>query len=193
MSALPKVDLPTLDELVAHYGIDEDYQGEFHDRSVDWHNHNKPRAITSLMKHRHSRLYSQLKLWAYTMGARNCWGVRWDQPVGTPEMFEAALKGPVTIWRGGGGTFDPDQPKDRSWVSYTASRERVESFSKFNNTYARRSHAPSRPRFGPWWEVELTLPLDRVQLFLTCGMDFEVIVSKKDACGSVVVRTHEEK
>lgn len=160
-------------ELAAHYGVD-DAASNMHDASLPWINRNMASCVTRMAKNKKMRLASKIKLFWNLNGPSN-YGTKFA----SPEMFEEALSQPVTMWRGGGGVYDPDYAYPNPWASFTIKEKRVETFSKYNGTYAMRAYR--LPERDQYWVVKLVLPLKDILLYLPHGNDEEVIISSDDA------------
>ena len=170
-------------ELEKHYGVHR-VDDRFNDRILDWVNSNRRSAVTQFLKDADVILLSKLTFWATQVRKTNDYTV----PVGSPEMFEEDLRKPVTVWRGGGGVFNPALPQSQSWVSCTASLQRAHTFAKFEATKAIQAwRLPVR--LTRWWLAEITIPLDNILLYVPYGQDNEVIVRKKDMAGAKVIET----
>jgi len=169
-------------DLVDHFGL-KDAADKLHDASLPWINRNAPAAITRLAANKKMRLLCKLNLFCTLEGPRN-----YSQAWATPEMFEQSLHKPVTMWRGGGGVYDPDHAYSLPWTSFTVKEGRAQTFSKYDGTRATRTF--SLPLRDQYWIVKLVLPLDSILLYLPHGSDEEVIVSVEDARkAEVVVQT----
>lgn len=160
---------------------------QFHDGTLPWLNHNRPGCINTGIKNPEWRLFSKLKLWKFlVINKGEQYGISYAAPIGNTQTFLDALQMPVTLWRGGGGTYDPDFSR-RSWVSFSAKRDRMRTFTYYDGTYGMDGFLPKRD--GPFWIAELTLKLDDILLYLEHGQDNEVIVSRAHARQAKVVET----
>ena len=169
-------------ELLSQLGIDASVASKFHDAQLPWVNYNDAAAIDKLIKVKkyrtisHVRLYYELILKVQNFGHK----------VATVEEYEKALDSEITVWRGGGGTFDPDLPKSAEWVAGTTSRQRVHTFSDYMGTRASRSPFLNA-RTGAKWIVEIKLPIREVLLSVYASMDSEVIIPKKYQKSATVI------
>lgn len=183
----------SMNDLIDELGL-RPFKDRFHDFTLPWLNDTRPGCIQRAIKVPEFRMLSKLMFWhQYIVGDGQRYGrfSSYATPVGTVADFEHALSTPITIWRAGGGTYNPDLYR-RGWVSFTANERRIETFSKYHATYATRAwKLPERK--GLWWVIELTLPLDDILLFLPHGQDDEVIISRKDAKRATVKETGGEK
>jgi hypothetical protein len=172
-------------DLAAHFGVDE-AASKIHDATLSWINYNSRGRVDKLVNNKKMRLVSKIKLYCTLHGPKN-WSQKWT----TPEQFKEALSQPVTMWRGGGGTYNPDHAYHSPWVSFTISKDRVATFSKYDGTRAMKTfRLPERDQY---WITELTIPLDNILLYLPHGGDEEVIVSADDARKAKVIEQTEPK
>ena len=172
-------------DLVAHFNVG-DAADKIHDATLTWINHNARGRMDKLVNNKKMRLISKIKLFCALHGPRN-----FSQKWATPEQFVAALSQPVTMWRGGGGQYNPDFAYRSPWVSFTINKARVETFSKYDGTQATRTfRLPERDQY---WITELTIPLDSILLYLPHGNDEEVIVSTDVARHAKVIEQSEPK
>lgn len=167
--------------LAEHFGV-EKTASDMNDATLPWINNNSRSRMDKLVGNKKMRLASKLKLFMTLKGHGN-----YGTPVATPAEFEQALREPVTLWRGGGGVYDPARYQG-PWTSFTAKEGRAETFSKYDGTYATRAfRLPLRDQY---WIVKLTIPLDDILMYLPHGSDEEVIISTEDAKkAEVVVQT----
>ena len=183
------LDLMNVWGLLDHYGINHDLKSDWHDLGVEWHNRNSRRAIDKMISDPRMVLISRIALWAKHMA-----GVQYPyrDKFATPEMFEQALTQPITVWRGGGGTYDPALPLKRRWVSYTAVQSKVVTFSEYDGTRASRAYV--LPKRQTWWVAQLTLPLNKVLGYVDAGFDEEVIVPRDlSARDAKIIKTHQSE
>ncbi len=171
-------------ELFDHYDLDHDDKHNMDDVTLGWINRNKPGCISSGIRKREWRQMSHIMFWMKNIKGLDNWGVEFA----TPEEFEAALDSPITLWRAGGGVYDSDFANPRSWVSFTPDQRRIETFFKYDATYASRAYRLPERR-GAAWVVELNCKLKDILLYLPHGQDDEVIISKKLAATARVIRT----
>ncbi len=157
---------------------------DYHDATLGWINRNSPGCIYEAIRDPAVVLQSKLRFYTRHLLRKTDYGT---QSIDL-DLFKAALSRPITLWRGGRGTYDPAMPR-RSWVSYTGDRSRAKTFSYYNGTIATK--AWMLPRNDKWWVVELTLPLDDILLYLSHGTDEEVIVPRKISKKAKVIATHE--
>ncbi len=168
--------------LVEHFKVRAASEN-IHDQTIPWINYNDWRRIDKLITNKNMRLSSKIKLFTDLSDVQN-----YSKPFATPEMFLAALKQPVTLWRGGGGVYDPAHAYSHGWTSFTTKEGRAQTFSKYDGTRAMRAF--KLPLRDQYWIVKLTIPLDNILLYLPHGSDAEVIISAADAAhAEVVVQT----
>jgi hypothetical protein len=168
-------------DLVAHYDFPEDFAEYFEDLTLPWINRNVRRGINEAVKDPQCVLWSKIELFMKLHGPHD-----FNEPFCTVREFELSMTEPVTLWRGGGGVFDP--ALDRPWVSFTANRRRANTFSKYEATKAAKVYRlPTR--IGPWWITEVSVPLGSILLYLRNGQDHEVIISRADAASATVIET----
>jgi hypothetical protein len=166
-------------DLVDYYDL-KDAADKLHDASLPWINRNATSAIARLATNKKMRLLSKLKLFCSLEGPRS-YSDKWT----TPEVFEHVLHQPVTMWRGGGGVYDPNYAYPLPWTSFTVKEARSETFSKYDGTRATRTfRLPLRDQY---WIIKLTIPLDSILLYLPHGSDEEVIVSTEIARAAELV------
>jgi hypothetical protein len=156
--------------LMQHYDL-VDFRDKFDDATLPWLNRNARWPIDRFVKNKKARLLSMLRLWTYVTGVKNAW----NTPFATPADFEAALTIPVTLWRGGGGVYDPNYAPPSPWISFTAKKGRVDTFSQYDGTYSQKGYHVL-PKRKQYWVVELTIPLNQILLYLPNGYDEEVII-----------------
>jgi hypothetical protein len=155
-------------------GLPENIKGEFHDYTIPWVNRNTESVINKAVKNPGYVLLSKLMLFKdLFVEERNYASLTF-----TMAEFKAALQKPVKLWRGGGGVFDPAHLTRRTWVPFTTKRDRANTFSVYDGTYAMKAYSLPK-RAGQHWTVELDAKLDDILLYLPHGMDDEVIVPKK--------------
>ena len=168
-------------DLVKYYELGN-VNNKFHDSSLPWINNNRPGVINSLLKDPKNNLLSKIYFFiTYLPSSRYKTGHRdFGEKVTTLAEFESALSNNMTVWRGGGGLYDPTYSQlKRSWVSFTAKRERANTFSKYDGTYSSKAYMLDTR--DSYWIVQLETTLNEILLYLPFGCDEEVIVSKKDA------------
>jgi len=170
--------LMTYWDLVSHFKL-EGATDRMRDATIPWINHNDWRRIDKLITNKNMRMASKLRLFVDLLGVTNM-----STKFATPERFKKALSQPVTLYRGGGGVYDPEG-SPRAWTSFTTNEKRVETFSKYDGTRAVRAF--SLPMRDQYWIVKILLPLDRILLYLPHGSDDEVIISTEDAKHATVI------
>lgn len=152
-------------------GLDKDIESEMHDKTIPWINNNSERVINTSIKNKEYSLLSKLLLFK-TLFVPD---TSFLSKTFNMAEFKSALNKPIKLWRGGGGTFNPDFKSERSWVPFTANKSRVETFSLYDGT--RSSSEVFLPkRDGSYWVVELKCKLDDILLYLPHGNDEEVII-----------------
>lgn len=163
-------------DLIEHYGLKETADpNKTGDLTLPWINENRPGNINKMVRDPNYRLASQIKFYfSHILNVQN-----FARKATTPEQFEAALDTPIQLWRGGGGDYDPARKYPRPWTSFTADKRRVKTFSQYAGTHS--SSAFMLPERTRYWEVELTIPLKDMLLYVSYGNDEEVLVSTKDA------------
>jgi hypothetical protein len=166
-------------DFARHLGLDE-FKEKFDDATINWHNRNTRTPIDRMVKNKKAKLLSMLRLWFKKDGPQ-----MYSTPFATMDDFKQAANAPVTMWRGGGGEYNPDYP-GHHWVSFTLSERRVTTFSEYDGTRATRSYM--LPKRRQYWVVELTIPLSEILLYLPNGGDEEVIVSAETAKKAKVIK-----
>lgn len=166
-------------ELIEFFKLESPSE-KMHDATLPWINRNAPAAITRLSTNKKARLYCMLKLAFDLSGGRS-----YSDPFATADEFKAMLKMPVTLYRGGGGVYNPDYEYKLPWTSFTTDEKRSVTFSKYDGTYAMRAYM--LPLRDQYWVVKLTIPLDEILLYLPHGNDKEVIISTETARKAEVV------
>jgi len=164
-----KEDLLNPWDMMKRLRISEEIKEIKNDAWVDWNNKNYKSGILRILNNPQARLLSKLQLYLnYIINAKN-WGNKYSL-----KNFKNALKEKnITIWRGGGGTYDPYY-KYRNFVSFTIDKNRIATFSQYAGTYAQ--NVWKLPEREHYWVVELTLPLNQILLYEDVG-DAEVLVS----------------
>lgn len=147
---------------------------KLHDAVLPWLNRNNPACINKLIKAKGVKEATLLQLF-FDMAHSNS---GFSDKVATFEEFISFKNAPITLWRGGGGTYNPDYTGN-GWFSFTYNAERVKAFSQFDGTHAASSHFSSDR--SSFWEVKLTLPINQILLYIRNSTDNEVIVSAEDA------------
>jgi hypothetical protein len=143
---------------------------EIHDATLPWVNHNRRSAIDKLINNKKFQLVSQLKLYLYKVAKETNFG----KQVLTLDGFKRALKHPLIIWRGGAGQYNLEYD-ERAWVSFTATRNRADTFSIYDGTVAQKVY--KLPMNAKHWILELTIKLENALLYVEAGYDDEVIIS----------------
>jgi hypothetical protein len=157
-------------DLVNQLGLKK-HADKFHDAVLPWVNNNSPSCINKLITNKKYRELSMLDLFFQVgLHARNR-----GKPITTLEAFNAFRKLPITLWRAGGGHYDPSI-RGNGWFAYTFSKDRVRTFSDYEGTYASKSFSLNK-RVGNSWIIELTIPVSQILLYLQPSMDSEVIIS----------------
>jgi hypothetical protein len=146
------------------------YAENMDDLALPWLNHNKPACINKMLNDTKYHQASLLKLYWDTQFKHKSW----TDPIGSYAGLKAFLASPMTFWRGGGGEYDPNYTGN-GWFAYTYSRDRVQTFTDYDGTYASKSQFLSK-RQGESWVVELTIPVGEIGLYLHNSMDSEVII-----------------
>ncbi len=173
-------------DLVEHYGLDDE-ASEIHDAAIPWINQNNWRCISKMRKNEGLKKVARIQFFIkHVLKADN-----YGRKITTPEEFEAAQDADVKIWRGGGGKFDPDFKLGHPWVSFTANRERANTFSVYDGTYAMRVF--ELPKRDEYWIVEADIRLKDVLLYLPQGYDEEVIVDKKVLRSAKIIESKTKK
>lgn len=163
----------------------EEAARNINDLSIPWINHNRVSAIHKLIRDPEMALQSKLRYYLrYIINHDN-----FGDPIIDLNSFQQALSQSITIWRGGGGIYDLLLPK-RSWVSFTAKKDRTTTFSQYDGTFAMRAWRLPERR-GPWWVAELEIPLGEILLYMPHGLDEEVIVPKSWSRKARVIATNE--
>jgi len=144
---------------------------KFHDAVLPWVNGNHPSCITKLSTNKKYRELSMLLLF-FQVGLNRA---NRGRPITTMEAYQAFKSSPITLWRAGGGLYDPSL-RGNGWFAYTFSKDRVHTFSDYEGTYATRSFSLNK-RVGNAWVIELTIPVNKILLYLDASMDSEVIIS----------------
>jgi hypothetical protein len=152
----------------------------FHDAVLPWLNSNRASSLDKLIKKPKFREASKLQLYFDILHYHAGWGKK----VGSLEEFEHFKKSPITLWRGGGGQYDPSFTGN-GWFSYTFKEERVKAFSYYNGTRASKQFGLDKR--SQFWEVQLTIPVDQILLYLHAGSDSEVIVSAGDSARASLI------
>lgn len=166
-------------EAVDYYKVKEEAVS-IYDIWVDWHNKSKFSAIQKLLKNKKYQIVCQLQYYLQYVVKENNYGSK----VIDIKEFEEFLNTEITIWRGGRGIYDKDYQYSRKWTSFTANKERLETFSVYNGTYASRQWILDKNEH--YWQVELKIPLRNILLYQDV-MDAEVIVSVEDARNSILI------
>lgn len=159
-------------EMVAHYKVEKEARN-IHDIWIKWHNRNNEKAIYRLLKSPKYKIVSYLKFYKkFILKNENC-----GEKIFDIKEFEKALDNSITIWRGGGGKYRKNYQYNKRWLSFTASRQRADTFSIYNGTYGSRSFMLDKN--NRYWIIELTLPLRDILLYYDV-QDDEIIISTKD-------------
>jgi len=175
--------LITKGEMFEHYGIDQDEWWEFSEDSIRWINRNVKQPIDRAIKKPNLVLASKIALHYYLHAVFNQ-----REKFSSIGAFEKALNEPITLWRGGGFEYNADRTK--KWASFTANKQLLQRFSVYHGTHATSNQFLSKR--SQYWEVELTIKLDDIKLYLTAGLDEEVIVPEHLAKQAKVI-TQTEK
>jgi hypothetical protein len=176
----PQTELLSFWDLAATLKLTKEAQA-FHDAVLPWLNYNKASSLDKLITKPKYREVSKLQLYFDILHYQSGWGKK----VGSKEEFEHFKKSPITLWRGGGGQYDSGFTGN-GWFSYTYKEERVKTFSHYNGTRASRQFGLDKR--SQFWEVQLTIPVDQILLYLHAGTDSEVIVSAADSAQAKVIQ-----
>jgi len=157
-------------ELLNYYNISFDDYSNISDVWVDWHNKNKSSAINKLLKNSKNTLISKIRFYQeHILKIKN-----FGSKVLSVKEFEKALNKTITIYRGGAGEYDPKYSNyNRKWVSFTASKNRVATFSEYAGSVAQ--HVYMLPKNKEYWKVQVNCKLDDILLYYDVGDD-EVII-----------------
>lgn len=151
---------------------------EFHDFVIPWINNNNRKVIDRAIKRKDFTTLSKLLLFKYLELKHT----RYFDPV-DKNAFASFLKKPISIWRGGGGKYDTS--KIKGWSSFTADRNRADTFSVYDGTFGKKF---LDKRQGPHWIVELQITPNELLLFIDHGGDAEVIIPAKVAERAKVIK-----
>ena len=171
-------------ELARELGV-ADNVSSMHDSTLPWINHNRTSCIDRSIKSKKDRLACKLLAWKHYVCKQSNYGV----PIGTVEDFQNSLNYPITMWRGGSGTYSPDWSDGRTWTSFTGKRDRASTFSEYAGTNASKSFM--LPKNSLFWIVELTVRIDDILLYLPHGYDEEFILPVTLANQAKVISTSE--
>jgi hypothetical protein len=153
-------------ELMKYYGVDK-AQIKKSDLWVNWHNRNNPIGIIRMMNNKKFILASKIDLF-YELFKEHNFG-----HTTTINEFQSHLNSPVILYRGGQGTFDKDYQGTLPFVSYTLSRDRANTFSIYDGTFAKKVYMLDKNTH--YWIIELHCKLDDILLHHDVG-DLEVIM-----------------
>ena len=175
-------------DVLDYFKISDKDTDHLHDWAIPWLNDTNPKAVEKLLKEPKFSKQSQVTL-AFDLflkpeyrGQRGFYGAE----ITTIPEVEKLLEKEVTLWRGGGGTYDKNFYKYK-WASFTHDKNRVKAFSEYDGTYSQRGYHTNSTR-KEYWVVELTLPIKDILLYLPNGLDSEVIVSVEDAKQAKVIK-----
>lgn len=160
--------LLSFNETCKLYGI-EDQADTLHDVWIKWHNNNSEKAIEKLIK---SEKYKKVcRLLFYLKEILKVTN-RGEKVIDT-DAFENYTK-EIVVYRGGSGVFNKNYIMSRNWMSTTASKDRLNTFSVYSGT--RVSSAVTLDKNKHFWQVEIKIKLDDILAYYDVG-DHEVIIS----------------
>lgn len=167
-------------DVIEHKGADNKDNDRLHDLVIPWLNDTNPKVIDKALREPKFKTISQvLLLWdLFYKERKRPNGGFLSQEIVTMSEVERDLEKEVTLWRGGGGTYDPDLYK-KGWTSFTHDRSRVDTFAEYDGTHAHKGGGfrKLQKREKDFWVVELKIKITDILLFLPHGLDGEVIVS----------------
>ena len=159
----------------------ESVQELLYSRWIKWHNNNSFDAIEKILRNKKSCDLCKLLFFVKNIKKESNFGSKCF----TLDEFNNSLDSEITLWRGGSGEYDPEViPSNRNWVSYTASRNRANTFSKYSGTQAMKTFM--LPENDHYWILELKIKLRDILAYYDVG-DNEVIVSVNDSKKAIVI------
>lgn len=170
-------------------GLDGPYE-KLHDATLPWINNNSKSSIDRVIRDKKFVDASHLLFYFKKILGSKVEQFRYTDKLGTIEGFKTALDKDITLWRGGSGQFDSDFNDKRKWVSFTATRKRVNSFSVYDGTFANNRPWPDNKleKNKHYWIIELKIPLKNILLYLPHGVDDEVIVPASSIRDAKVIK-----
>ena len=160
-------------DAVEKLGVEEQAE-KIHDIWINWHNRNNANAVLRIIKNKKFQLVCRLQFYLKKILNKSNFG----EKVIDLKNFENSMNKQVTIWRGGSGQYDKNYKSNLPFVSFTANKERVKTFSEYQGTHT--SNAFMLDKNKQYWVVELKIPLKNILAYYDVGDD-EVIVSNEDA------------
>lgn len=171
------------EELLNHYNLSFDDYSDINDIWIQWHNKNQSSAINKLLKNTKNALISKILFYQQQILKIENFG----SDVLTVKEFENALNKTITIYRGGSGKYDSKYSNyNRKWVSFTASKERMDTFSVYDGSIGQNVYM--LPKNKKYWQVKVNCKLDDILLYYDVGDD-EVIVPLNIAKTAKIIMT----
>ena len=163
-------------ELLSYWQVCErlnilDEAEKMQDLWIRWHNNNNESVIEKMIKNEKYVLVSKLRFYIEQMLKESNKGKK----IIDLNQFNKSLKDEIILYRGGSGVFKKDFDLKRDWISFTADKKRVNTFSEYSGTKASKEY--SLDKNDHFWQVELSIKLNDILLYYNVG-DSEVIVRK---------------
>jgi hypothetical protein len=160
--------LLSFNEVCKLYSIEDEADG-LNDIWTRWHNNNSEKAIEKLIKSEKYKKVCKLLFYLKEILKVTSRG----EKVIDIDAFENYNKD-IVVYRGGSGVFDKNYTMTRNWMSVTASKDRLNTFSVYSGTHA--SSAYSLDKNKHYWQIEIKVRLDDIFAYYNVG-DHEAIIS----------------
>jgi len=165
-------------DIVKYYNL-EDELDNLNDIWIKWHNNNSISAIEKLIK---STKYRQLcKLLFYV---DEILSVKYSDKAVDLNAFENYNRD-IIVYRGGSGIFDKSYSMPRKWISVTASKDRLNTFSVYSGTHT--SSAYMLDKNEHYWQIEIKIKLNDILAYYDVG-DHEAIVSSDNLKNAKLIK-----